>query len=52
MEIETLSLFRGSLPQRAVALVLEWAALHRNELRQDWQFARNGEPLRQIEPLD
>jgi len=52
IEVETLSLFRGSLPRRALALVLEWAALHRAELRDDWQRARNGETLKEIEPLD
>ena len=52
IEIETLSVFRGSLPRRALALVLEWVALHRAELREDWQRARNGETLNKIEPLD
>jgi hypothetical protein len=52
IEVETLSVFRGSLPRRALALVLEWAALHRAELRDDWQRARNGETLKEIEPLD
>jgi Domain of unknown function (DUF4160) len=52
IEIETLLVFRGSLPRRALALVLEWAALHRHELRDDWQRARNGETLNEIEPLD
>jgi hypothetical protein len=52
IEIETLMVFRGSLPRRAFALVLEWAALHRAELREDWQRARAGETLNEIEPLD
>ncbi len=52
IEVETLALFRGSLPRRALALVLEWAALHRAELRDDWQRARKGETLKEIEPLD
>jgi hypothetical protein len=39
IEIETLLVFRGSLPRRALALVLEWAAMHRVELRDDWQRA-------------
>jgi hypothetical protein len=47
IEIETLLVFRGSLP-----LVLEWAAMHRVELRDDWQRARAGETLNEIEPLD
>ncbi len=52
IEIETLMVFRGSLPRRALALLLEWAALHRAELREDWQRARAGETLNEIEPLD
>jgi hypothetical protein len=52
IEVDTLSMFCGSLPRRALALVLEWAALHRTELREDWRRARNGETLNEIEPLD
>lgn len=52
IEVDTLSMFRGSLPRRALALILEWAALHRTELREDWRRARNGETLNEIEPLD
>jgi hypothetical protein len=52
IEIDTLAVFRGSLPRRALALVLEWAALHRNELRDDWRRARAREMLNEIEPLD
>ena len=29
VEIETLAILRGELPRRAMALVLEWSALHR-----------------------
>ena len=32
--IDTLDLTDGELPRRAFALVLEWAVLHRDELRQ------------------
>jgi hypothetical protein len=52
IEIDTLAVFRGSLPRRALALVLEWAALHRDELREDWRRARAGETLNEIEPLE
>ena len=52
IEIETLSILRGGLPRRAMALVLEWAALHRQELRVDWERARGGTPLVSITPLD
>lgn len=33
--IETLEVLTGSLPRRSLALVLEWAALHREELSRD-----------------
>ena len=52
IEVDTLAVFRGSLPRRALALVLEWAALHRDELREDWRRARQGEMLNEIEPPD
>ena len=50
--IETLGVYEGSLPRRAMALVLEWAALHRTELRANWEKARRGEPLARVAPLD
>ncbi len=50
--IDTLEVIKGELPRRALALVLEWAALHRNELRQDWDLARAQEALHGIPPLE
>lgn len=41
----------GSLPPRALRLVVEWAQLHRDELSANWELARGEEALRQIEPL-
>jgi hypothetical protein len=49
--IETLELLEGSLPKRALALAHEWAELHRSELMENWQRARNKEPLQDIDPL-
>lgn len=42
---------RGSLPRRAMALVLEWAAEHRDELMEDWNLCNRLQTPRQIEPL-
>jgi hypothetical protein len=50
--IDTLAVLWGDLPQRAHALVLEWAALHRSELQDDWERARQGMPLEPIAPLE
>jgi hypothetical protein len=52
LEIETLAVLRGELPRRALAMVLEWAALHREELRSNWLKARSGEAPASIAPLD
>jgi hypothetical protein len=50
--IATLEIMRGSLPRRAHGMVVEWATLHREDLRQNWQRARQMQPLEYIEPLD
>jgi hypothetical protein len=52
IEIDSLAVLRGELPRRALALVLEWAVLHRQELRFAWQAARAGISLRAIAPLE
>lgn len=41
----------GSLPSRALVLVVEWTALHCDELHANWERARREEPLEQIESL-
>ncbi len=38
--IEALSMLAGNLPPRVLGLVMEWAALHREELLDDWELAR------------
>jgi hypothetical protein len=52
LSIDTLGVLWGTLPRRAQALVLEWAVLHRAELRENWGRARQGTALRQIAPLE
>lgn len=49
--IQTLSLFAGHLSPRAMGLVIEWTALHQQDLLEDWQRAQGQEPLAPIEPL-
>lgn len=45
-------LLAGSLPPRTLALVRAWAELHRGELMDDWELARNQSPLEPIAPLE
>ncbi|MAT97013.1 MAG: transcriptional regulator [Anaerolineaceae bacterium] len=50
--IETLETLRGSLPRRAHGMVVEWATFHRDELRKNWELARQMQTLNGIEPLE
>ena len=50
--IATLEILEGDLPRRPRAFVIEWASLHREELRANWERARQGGPLHPIEALD
>ena len=52
ISIDTMAPLEGDLPRRALALVLEWAELHRSELLADWDCARQGLPLAVIAPLE
>ncbi len=52
LEIDTLRVIEGVLPKRALAMVLEWAAEHRDELRSNWDRASAHEPLSPIAPLE
>jgi uncharacterized protein DUF4160 len=49
--IASLEVLAGSLPERALRLVREWAALHRSELEANWAKARDQVPLEPIAPL-
>lgn len=50
--IETLEVSVGWLPRRVLILVLEWALMHRPELRDNWLRVERGEALAPIAPLD
>lgn len=49
--IEDLTVLEGKTSPRALGLIMEWAALHQDELRRVWEQARAYEPLSHIEPL-
>ena len=51
VEVETLAV-HGTFPTRARRLVLEWAALHKAELEENWSLARQRLPLTPIPPLE
>jgi hypothetical protein len=49
--IDSLAVIAGELPPRALGLVTEWAALHRDELRRAWSRAVALDPPGKIAPL-
>jgi hypothetical protein len=49
--IDSLAVIAGELPPRALGLLTEWAALHRDELRRAWSRASALEPPGKIAPL-
>ena len=49
--IDTLTLLSGHLPPRAFGLVIEWASIHQEELKNVWNQAINHQKLDKIEPL-
>jgi hypothetical protein len=51
VDLRDLSVLRGSLPRRAMALVLEWAGEHRSELMEDWDLCSRIQNPKRIAPL-
>lgn len=49
--VDPLGMLDGSLPPRALGYVMEWAALHQQELRDNWRRVSEHKPLVQIAPL-
>jgi hypothetical protein len=49
--IDTLELIEGELPSRALNLVREWAMIHQEELREDWELCRTNAVPAKIQPL-
>lgn len=52
ISIKELSVVDGSLPRRALNLVLDWAELHQEELLKNWNLASANEMPNTIKPLE
>ena len=50
--IDPPALLAGRLSPRVLGLVMEWAALQRDELVADWERARAQQPLLPVPPLE
>ena len=51
VSIQTLEVMEGTLPRRALSLVLEWAQEHRTELFEDWELCEHNQKPKKIRPL-
>lgn len=52
VDINTLEVIEGRMSRRALALVFEWAGLHREELRRAWEQASTNQEPSKIPPLE
>ena len=52
INIRTLEIVKGFMPRRALALILEWASLHREELMEDWKLCEMKQMPVKIELLE
>ena len=52
IDIETGEVISGELPKRALSLVSEWRNDHFAELQENWELARQHQPLKKIPPLE
>jgi hypothetical protein len=52
IDIRELRVTRGSIPRRALAMVLEWAADNRKALMEDWDLCSELKPPKAIPPLE
>jgi len=51
INITTLEIIKGTMPRRALSLVLEWASEHRAELLEDWILCEQHQIPKKIAPL-
>ncbi len=50
--IGPIEVLEGKLPRRAISMVIEWAALHQQELMRNWEELRKDHPIAKIKPLE
>ena len=51
VSIGTLSVLEGQMSPRALGLIVEWAAQHKEELMEDWNLAKKNQAPKKITPL-
>ena len=49
--IEDIELLNGSMPNKQLKMIFGWAALHKQELSEEWYLAQMQKELFSIDPL-
>jgi hypothetical protein len=52
VSFEPITILHGDLPNRATSMVIEWAALHQDELMENWERLRDEQLPIKIAPLE
>jgi Domain of unknown function (DUF4160) len=50
--INPIRVLAGDAPHRVRSLVFEWAAMHQQELSEDWELCKSLQTPKPIDPLD
>lgn len=51
VSIRDIEVLEGAMPNRQLKMLLGWAALHQDELLENWALAENNQELFPIDPL-
>ncbi len=51
VSIEDIDVIEGTFPSKQLKMLLGWAAFHQEELRENWELAKNQQELFTIDPL-
>ena len=51
IDIQRGYVIKGALPSRQLKYVLAWCEMHQDELMQNWELAKDTQPLNKIAPL-
>ena len=52
ISINDLSLLEGKLPHKVLGLAIEWASIHQEALKANWERAQKFAELKKIPPLE
>ncbi len=51
VSIDDIELLEGTMPAKQLKMLLGWAAFHQEELKENWELAKQKQELFAIEPL-